>query len=55
MPQCPTHAKPMVKVNQGFETIGEDWNRQRRYFEDYLCMECKFRIRHYYKVLDVGR
>lgn len=55
-PRCPKHpTKDMVRINQGIEVTGEGWNRHQAYYEDYLCEVCKFRLRLYYLIMDIGR
>lgn len=54
MPICPKHGEALERVYQGIEYRGEGWNRYQIYFEDYLCTRCKFRIRQYFKVINIG-
>jgi hypothetical protein len=55
-PQCPKHpGKEMIRVGQGTEIRGSGWDTYRAYYEDFLCPDCQFRLRQYFKVLDVGR
>ena len=55
MPQCTKHpGKEMVRCNQGFEIRGTGWNTYQAYYEDFVCPDCKFRLRLYYLVLSGG-
>ena len=56
MPQCPKHpGKEMTRCNQGQEKRESGWNVYQVYFEDFICQDCGFRLRSYFKILDLGR
>jgi len=55
MPVCPKHGTEMIRCNQGTEIRGSGWNAHKAYFEEFICPECKFRLRAYYLIVDIGR